>query len=308
MVEKERMTTRLKELFERPELVVLVGGMNPMGAKMAEHLGYKAFYLSGAQMAAHVLGWPDAGTTSMQDMVEVARRVVAAVDIPVFADMDTGYGDALSVYRTVREYIRSGVAGAHVEDGEYPPTMGPRRQCISTEEMVGKLRAAMDAKAELDPDFVVVARCDLAWVPSSTVDDVIERCIIYKREANVDAICPNLPEWEDTKRAIELIPGPVIPLFSRGPEEYPTLEQLQEGGAAAAWYPAHTSMAALQANWDFLNDFKDRGTRAIGEFHERARESRWGKADFNFIFQMLGETQLREMERKYLPNHALDDS
>ena len=87
----------------------------------------------------------------MRDMVDNARRIVNVIDIPAFVDMDTGYGDAIQVYDTVKEYIRAGIAGTHLEDQVYPPKSGPRRRCVSIEEMVGKLRAAMDAKMELRP-------------------------------------------------------------------------------------------------------------------------------------------------------------
>src|SRR5499426_4281605 len=113
MPERQRMTTRLKTLFQQPELFVLAGGINPIGAKMAEALGYDAFYMSGGDTSAHQLGWPDSGT-SMRDMVDNARKIVLTVEIPVFADADTGYGDAIHVYRTVREYMLAGVGGIHL--------------------------------------------------------------------------------------------------------------------------------------------------------------------------------------------------
>ena len=190
MPERQRMTTRLKTLFQRPELFVLAGGINPIGAKMAEALGYDAFYMSGGNTSAHQLGWPDSGT-SMRDMVDNARKIVLTVQIPVFADADTGYGDAISTHYTVREYIQAGIAGAHIEDQTFPPKSGPRRRCISVQEMVGKLRAATDAKQALDPDFVIMARCDLGGVPGASFAEIIERCQAYKAEAQVDVICPN---------------------------------------------------------------------------------------------------------------------
>src|SRR3979490_3023832 len=184
MPERQRTTTRLKTLFERPELFVLAGGINPIGAKMAEALGCDAFYMSGGNTSAHQLGWPDSGT-SMRDMVD-------------------NY--------TVREYIQAGIAGAHIEDQTFPPKSGPRRRCISIQEMVGKLRAAMDAKQSLDPDFVIMARCDLGGVPGASFAEIIERCQAYKAEAQVDVICPNgLRTWEEIQEAIRLIPGPVAP-------------------------------------------------------------------------------------------------
>ena len=211
MPEKQRMTTRLKELFERPEIFVLAGGMNAMGAKMAEVAGYEAFYMSGGNTSAQVMGLTEGGT-SMRDMVDNARRIVNTVDIPVFCDMDTGYGDAIQCYETVKEYIRAGIAGAHLEDQTYPPKTGPRRRCVSIEEMVGKLRAAMDAKMEFDPDFVIVARCDFAGVPGSTFEGVMERCLAYKEQANPDVVCPAVQSWEENVEAIRRIPGPVLPL------------------------------------------------------------------------------------------------
>jgi len=252
MPERQRMTTRLKTLFQRPALFVLAGGINPIGAKMAEALGYDAFYMSGGNTSAHQLGWPDSGT-SMRDMVDNARKIVLTVQIPVFADADTGYGDAISTYYTVREYIQAGIGGAHIEDQTFPPKSGPRRRCISIQEMVGKLRAAMDAKQALDPDFVIMARCDLGGVPGASFAEIIERCQAYKAEAQVDVICPNgLRTWEEIQEAIRLIPGPVVPLIPAHLSPYPSLQAQQDAGAAAAWFPALTTMAGLQANWDFL--------------------------------------------------------
>src|SRR6516165_3032007 len=240
MPERQRMTTRLKTLFQQPELFVLAGGINPIGAKMAEALGYDAFYMSGGSTSAHQLGWPDSGT-SMRDMVDNARKIVLTVQIPVFADADTGYGDAISTHYTVREYIQAGIAGAHIEDQTFPPKSGPRRRCISIQEMVGKLRAAMDAKQALDPDFVIMARCDLGGVPGASFAEIIERCQAYKAEAQVDVVCPNgLRTWEEIQEAIRLIPGPVVPLIPAHLSPYPSLQAQQDAGAAAAWFPALT--------------------------------------------------------------------
>jgi len=208
-------------------------------------------------------------------------EIVLTVDIPVFADADTSYGDAIGTYYTVREYIRAGVGGVHIEDQTFPPKSGPRRRCIAIKEMVGKLRAAMDAKMELDPDFVIMARCQA-----------------YKAEANVDVVCPNgLRTWEEIKDAIRLIPGPVVPLIPANLSPYPSLQEQQEAGAAAAWFPALTTMAGLQANWDFLSDFKQRGTPALDALRAQAAKSPWGVASNGHI---LGEDRLRAIEDKYI--------
>ncbi|MBM3225385.1 MAG: hypothetical protein FJZ47_16495, partial [Candidatus Tectomicrobia bacterium] len=197
----------------------------------------------------------------------------------------------------VREYIQAGVAGVHIEDQTFPPKSGPRRRCISIKEMVGKLRAAMDAKMELDADFVIMARCDLGGVPGATFAEIIERCCAYKTEAGVDVVCPNnLRTWDEIKEAIQRIPGPVVPLIPNL-QPYPSLEEQQAAGAAAAWFPALTTVAGLQANWDFLHDFRVRGTQAFDELRTQATRSAWGVASNGRI---LDEHHMREMEAKYL--------
>ena len=213
MSERQRMTTRLKTLFQRPALFVLAGGINPIGAKMAEALGYDAFYMSGGNTSAHQLGWPDSGT-SMRDMVDNARKIVLSVQIPVFADADTGYGDAISTHYTVREYIQAGIAGAHIEDQTFPPKSGPRRRCISIQEMVGKLRAAMDAKQALDPDFVIMARCDLGGVPGASFARLLNaaRPTKPKRRSMSSAPMACAP-GKKFKRRSASFPGPSSPSF-----------------------------------------------------------------------------------------------
>jgi 2-methylisocitrate lyase-like PEP mutase family enzyme len=297
MAERKRMTTRFKELFEQKQFFVMAGGMNPIGAKMAEVLGYEVFYMSGGNTSAHQLGWPDSGS-SMRDMVDNARKIVLTVNIPVFSDADTGYGDAVNTYRTVREYIQAGIAGCHIEDQTFPPKSGPRRRCISIQEMVGKLKAAMDAKMEFDPDFVIMARCDFGGIPGATFEEIIERCLAYKEEAKVDVVCPNdLKTWDEIQEAIRRIPGPVVPLIPSSIRPYPSLEEQRAAGAAAAWFPALTTMAGLQANWDFLNDFRERGTRVIDEFLQRAAQSPWGVASNGSI---LGARHIQDMEDRYI--------
>jgi len=174
----------------------------------------------------------------MRDMVDNAGKIILTAQIPVFADADTGYGDAISTHDTVREYIQAGIAGAHIEDQTFPPKSGPRRRCISIEEMVGKLRAAMDAKQALDPDFVIMARCDLGGVPGASFAEIIERCQAYKAEAQVDVICPNgLRSWEEIQEAIRLIPGPVVPLIPAHLSPYPSLQAQQDAGTARPGFP-----------------------------------------------------------------------
>src|SRR3989440_8157149 len=125
-------------------IICLAGGINPIGAKMAEALGYDAFYMSGGNTSAHQLGWPDSGT-SMRDMVDTARKIVLTVEIPVFADADTGYGDAISTHYTVREYIQAGIAGAHSSPGSVRNRKFPASRAIRGSFVESGLRSAIKA-------------------------------------------------------------------------------------------------------------------------------------------------------------------
>ena len=302
MPDKKRKTTRLKELFESPKIFVLAGGTSPLLARMAEMVGFEAFYMSGGNTSAHLLGWPDVGVTTMRDIVDNARRIAMAVDIPVFSDCDTGYGNAVQVYRSVQEFIQAGVGGIHIEDQESPKKSGSMagRRCISKEEMVGKLRAAMDAKMEMDPDFVIVARCDFRGAEGGSFEGAMDRCLTYKQEAKVDVVFPEgLQSWQEIEEACRLIPGPVLPLIHPTViKPHPTLEQQEAAGCAGAFYPSLTTMAALQASWDFLNDFKQRGTTVLEELYDRSAKSKFGAIDNNRITNL---SRVREMEEKYLP-------
>jgi len=303
----QKMTTRLKELFNRPQIFVLAGGFGPYGAKMAEFLGYESFYMSGANSSANTIGWPDVGMMSMREMVDNARRIVAAVNIPVFADSDTGYGNAVSVYRTIREYVLAGVAGIHLEDQEHPKKSGSMagRRCISTEEMIGKLRAAVDARNEVDPDFVICARCDFRGAEGGSFEGVIERCLRYKEVPGVDVVFPEgLQSWEEIKEACRRIPGPVLPLIHTPPvEPHPSLEEQERAGMAAAFYPGFTNMAGNQASWEFMNDFKERGTAAMDELRERSGKSKWGPISPG----VMDLPRVRALEEKYLPKELQRD-
>ena len=307
MPDKKRMTTRLKELFESPETFVLPGGTSPLHARIVEKVGYKAFYMSGAATSAFLIGYPDVGVITMREMVDNARRIVMAVNIPVFSDSDNGYGNAVQVYRSVREYIQAGVAGIHIEDQEAPKKSGSMagRRCISVEEMVGKLRAAMDAKKEMDPDFVIVARCDFRGAEGGSFEGAMQRLETYKREAGVDVLFPEgLASWDEIKEACRRLPGPVLPLIHQFIDPHPTLEQQADAGCAAAFYPGFMIHPTVQYGWDYANDFMERGTKAQDDFRAQAAKSKWGATNSNKINDL---PKIREMEEKYLPKELQRD-
>src|SRR3954468_1227774 len=207
---------QLRALLNRPELLVMPGGFSPLLAHMCELVGFEAFFVAGSQTSAFLYGVPDVGIMGLRDMVEHARHIAARTNIPILVDSDTGYGNAVSVHFAVQEYVRAGAGGVHIEDQESPKKSGTGagRRCISVEEAVGKYQAAVAARDELDPDFVICARCDVVGSESGNFDDAVERCIAYVERGGADMIWINtLQSREQIAEACRRIPGPVLPSY-----------------------------------------------------------------------------------------------
>src|ERR1044071_5199494 len=275
---EKTLTKRFGDLLKRRELLVMSGGFSPLHARMSEVLGYEAFFMSGSQVCAYIYGYPDVGLLGLSEMADAVRRLTAACNIPIFADADTGYGNAVSAYHTVQAYIRAGAAGLHIEDQESPKKSGTLagRRLISVEEAIGKYRAAVAAKKELDPDFVVCARCDSIGAEGGSFENAIERSIAYVKEAGVDAIWVNtLQSREEIAEACRRIPAPVIAPYY-GPQPSPGFEEFQQMGAAAVLYPSLTTANGTQETWELLHEFKQRGPAVLEERNKKALSSRYG--------------------------------
>jgi len=179
-----KTTTRLRQLLASDQMIVAPFVMNALHAKIAQSVGFDAVYMTGSGTSAEK-GFPDVGMLTMTEMVGNAKYIANAVDVPVICDADTGYGNPLNVQRTVREYEAAGVAGIHIEDQMFPKKCGffDGKQVIPSEEMVHKIHAALDARA--DPDFVVIARCDAYAVTGW--EDTVRRCKEYN-DAGADMV------------------------------------------------------------------------------------------------------------------------
>src|SRR5919197_108070 len=164
------MGRKFRELLETEAYVYTGGVYSPLDAQIAERVGMKAIYLSGYSMAL-ANGWPDMGFLTQTEVTRIASTVASAVSIPIIADADDGYGNALSTMRTVQEYVKTGVAGIHLEDPVFPKRCGhiAGKTIVSREEALGKYRAAVETRNRLDPDFVLIGRAyadagaDLVW-------------------------------------------------------------------------------------------------------------------------------------------------
>ncbi|SRR5581483_312466 len=305
---EKKSSTKLGELLRRRELLVMSGGFSPLHARLSEVLGYEAFFMSGSQVCAYVYGYPDVGLLGLSEMTEAVRRITNVAALPIFADADTGYGNAVNVHYTVEAYIRAGAAGLHIEDQEAPKKSGTLagRRLISREEAVGKFKAAVAAKKALDPDFIICARCDSIGSEGGSFEDAIERSIAYVQEAAVDAIWVNtLTSREQIEEACRRIPAPVIAPYY-GPRPSPTFAEFEQLGAAAVLYPSLTTANGLQATWELLHEFKQRGPIVLEEWNKKAQASPWGVVP-RTQDPILPAKKIHQLEDEFIPKELQRD-
>jgi 2-methylisocitrate lyase-like PEP mutase family enzyme len=196
-----------RDLLKQERMVVAPGAYDCITAKLIEQAGFSAVYMTGAGTAA-TLGYPDFGLVTMSEMVANARRIAAAVELPVIADADTGYGSELNVFRTVREFERSGAAGLHIEDQEFPKKCGhlEGKRVIPREDYIAKIRAA--AAARRDKDFLIIARTDSR--AAAGFDEAIARANAALT-AGADMAFVEAPQTHDEVAAVpRLVNGPCL--------------------------------------------------------------------------------------------------
>jgi 2-methylisocitrate lyase-like PEP mutase family enzyme len=232
---------RLRALLSGNSLVVMPGGFSPVYAKMAEAIGFECFFLAGSQMSGFLLGVPDNGVLGLRDVVDHARHVAAHTTIPILLDADTGFGNAVNVHYAVQEIVRSGVAALQLEDQEAPKksgTLGGRR-CIPLEEATGKVRAAVAAREEIDPAFVVCARCDAIGAEGTTFEETVARCVAYAR-AGADLVWLNAVQTRDQlAKVCAATPAPVLCNWWSEVEPPPSFAEYQKLGVRVEIGRAH---------------------------------------------------------------------
>ena len=289
-----------RAILAREHVTVMPGGFSPLYARMCEEIGFECFFVAGSQMSAFLLGVPDNGIIGLRDVVDHVRHMAARTAIPIFVDADTGFGNAVNVYYTVQELVRSGAAGMQIEDQESPKKSGTLagRRCIPLDEAVGKIRAAVQARDELDPSFVICARCDELGAEGGTFESTLARCVAYVRDGGADLVWLNSAQTREQLRAVcAAVPGPVLTIWGGTDEPAPTIEEYTQLGVRIALYPTLTATSGLQGAWELLNDFHDRGIAALADYAKRASGNTYGRADFR---KLVGIDRIRELET-YLP-------
>jgi 2-methylisocitrate lyase-like PEP mutase family enzyme len=298
---------RLRELLARPSLLVMPGGFSPVYARAAELAGFESFFVAGSQMSGFLVGVPDTGIIGLRDIVDHVRHVAANTTIPILLDADTGFGNAVNVHYAVREIVRTGVAALQLEDQEAPKKSGTGggRRCIPIDEAVGKIEAAIAARDEIDPAFVVCARVDSIGAEGTSFSETIERCIAYATKGKADLIWINAVQTRaQLKEVCSRTPAPVLCNWWSNVETRPTLDEFAELGVRVALYPTMASQVGFQAAWHVLNDFRQRGDIALADWAAWTKASRYGAADYR---RMTGNAKIREIEKRFLPETAQRD-
>jgi methylisocitrate lyase len=277
---------RLRQAWQQP--IAVPGVFNALVARMAERLGFEAVYLSGAALSA-AAGLPDIGLLTLTEFVDQARSITQACALPLLCDADTGFGEALNVERTVRQFESAGAAGIHLEDQKLPKRCGhlSGKELVDAEVMAGKLRAA--AAARRDPDFVIVARTDARGVAG--FDDAVRRARHYL-EAGADALFPEALESEAEFRAFAAaVQAPLLANmteFGKGPIlDFATMTAM---GYRMLLYPVTAFRSALRAAQETLQDIRTKGHQRDRIPHMLTRAE---------LYDLLGYTGYEERDRNY---------
>lgn len=279
-------TKKLRELLNRDGATIAPCAYDALTARMIELSGFELIGTTGYGMHGSILGCPDNGLLAYNEMLSMCENMTSAVKLPIMADAEGGYGNAINTYRTVREFERAGLAGLFIEDQKIPPNCPflKETEVISVEEMCGKIRAAVDARR--DPDFVIVARTDASF------DEAVERAEAY-REAGADMI-KIVPK---TREELEQLPGKVrLPLhlgFTPGKEinKGLTAKHAEEMGYKIITFPVTALFASTYAVMAALKELRETGTDD-GMLEKMST--------FDEYFEIVDAQKYRNMDAKYL--------
>jgi len=285
----DKMTSRLRKLLSRDQILVAPGAHDPLVARIIEKEGFEAVYMTGYGTSASVLGQPDVGLLTQTEMAIRAANLVEAVSIPVIADADTGYGNAINVQRTVRLYEKAGVACIQLEDQVAPKKCGHMlgREVISQEEMVGKIKAACDAR--IDDDLMIMARTDART--NFGIDAAIERGLAYEA-AGADIIFIESPESiEEMQKVTSSFNVPVLAnMLEHGRTPLLTAIELEDLGYDLVIFCVASTYVIAKAVTKLMKELKTTGTTA-GMIDEMIPFS-----EFN---ELVGLNSIREKEKAY---------
>lgn len=290
-------TTKLRKLIEAPEILAMPGIFDGYSARLVQQAGYPAGFITGAGLSEALLGQPDVGLMGLEPNVNACRALAACCDIPLMADADTGYGNAVNVYHVMRVFEQAGIAGLMFEDQTWPKRCGHMsgKSVISAEEMVEKLHAA--AAARKDPDFIIKSRTDS--FATHGIKEVIRRLNLYAEagadllfadallaEADIETVARNVSKPLSVNMGFGIRSRATTPLISAA--------RLQELGVSAVIYPRLLTACAVQGMKNGLATLAEQlRTGIVVERPEYA-------VSFDEINAVVGFADARELERRFV--------
>ena len=281
--------TKLRELIAGPRIAVLPGAYDALTARLAERAGFAAVYLSGAGVSYTHLAQPDVGLVTLDEVLRRAEAITAAVRIPVLADGDTGFGNAINARRTVRAYERAGLAGIQLEDQTFPKRCGhlDGKEVIAAEEMAGKIAAAVDARSS--DDFVVVARTDA--LATAGLDEALRRLRLYA-DAGADVLFADGPTTLEQLAAVpRALPRPVMAnMVEGGRTPLVSAGELERMGYRIAIFPNSLVRLFARQGAKLLAALRTDGTTA---------GARGEMLTFDELNEMLGTADVLEAGRRF---------
>ncbi|NLL62501.1 MAG: isocitrate lyase/PEP mutase family protein [Candidatus Atribacteria bacterium] len=286
-----KMSKKLRNLFKEKRTIVAPGAHDVLTARIIEQTGFDAVYMTGYGTSASVLGRPDVGLLTMTEMVERARNIADIINVPLIADADTGYGDVINVIRTVREYEKVGVACIQLEDQVAPKKCGHMlgREIIPAEEMVRKIKAALDART--DPDFMIMARTDART--NYGYEEAIRRCKLYK-EAGADIIFFESPESKEEMEKLNKELGDTLTLanmLEKGRTPLLNVAELEQLGYNLVIFCVSSVYVTTRAVKELMEYLKENGTTK-----DLIQDKMISFEEFN---TMIGLDDIRAIEEKY---------
>ncbi|MBV2121419.1 MAG: methylisocitrate lyase [Candidatus Thiodiazotropha sp. (ex Ctena orbiculata)] len=260
MTNKQTPGARFRAAIEQEKPLQCVGAINAYHARLAEASGYRSLYISGGGVAAGSCGIPDLGITTLEDVLTDLRRITDVTELPVLVDIDTGWGGAFNIARTIRNMNKSGAAAVHLEDQVQQKRCGhrPNKAIVSQTEMVDRIKAAVDAK--LDDDFVVMARTDALAVEG--MQSAIDRACACV-EAGADMIFPEaMTELDQYREFVNAVKVPVLANITEfGSTPLFTVDELASAGVSIALYPLSAFRAANAAALNVYQNLRKDGTQ-----------------------------------------------
>ena len=292
-----KATTRFRELLTDPGIITAPGAYDCLTAAIIEQTGFPAVYMTGAGTSVARIGYPDLALATATEMLANAASIAATVSVPVIADADTGYGGTMNVRRTIREYERTGVAAIHIEDQQFPKRCGhlEDKRVVSIDEMVQKIRAAVDART--DDDFTIIVRTDALAVTGW--DDTMRRCDAFT-EAGADALF--VEAIRSAEEAGEVVARTSVPLLynfvETGKSPLLNVAELEQLGFKMVIFPGSAFMSVAHTVARVMAELKATGTteHLVGEM-----------TPLTEAFELMGLSQMLERDAGYAVTNGASD-